>query len=546
MNIALRFVGIVVFLCCSTLTAAAQSTQNSIPISELDATSSHMAASYIAPGASSGSITGHSYWGFDLGLTGTTYIGNQNFLWHLEDPTVIDPLTGINDVQAYMPLDNLGSGLGFLLGVKAAYPLMSNLDLEGKLRYLTNYTSRDETHDVVLARDPSTHQATITTSSSNSFSALLSNLSLAALLNLKLSDQFYGIGGFELSDLLSNSVAVHQALANGSTYFYSGTGDRSPATLFDQPPSSVSDYFNSTRLALQLGAGTAFQLSSGSSTLLDVELLFSIPLTEWLTSDAQNHLSTVAAGFYQPTITFPKLWYASLTVGIRFPFSSSNATYASDEAASNSSAVGSDGKVALQGRVTDANTGDPVDADITVVDLTNNESVATDHTDRDGRYNVRVRAPGRYSVTAEANGYLFGTSYFEVDKDGRILARHPDIKLSKSSGGKTRLLVFFDFGKSDLNPSSYPELDRTVRLMKAVPNMKVEIAGYTDSIGTPDFNRDLSEKRANSVRNYMIKKGIASNRVTAHGYGEASPIADNATEEGRAENRRVEFVVTNE
>ncbi|MDP4200862.1 MAG: OmpA family protein [Bacteroidota bacterium] len=503
--------------------------------------------------AQTNSITGHSYWGFDLGLTGSSYIGNQNFIWHIEDPNEIDPLSPdpTHFIQAYMPLENLGSGVGLLLGGKIAVPLGENLDLAAKLRLLTNHTSRDESQDVVLAHDPTTHEVTASASSSNSYALTLSNLSLAALLNFRLSDQFYGIGGFELSTLLSNSITLHQDLTDGSTYYYSGTGDRSAVSSLDHPASSATNYFAGGRAAVQLGAGTAFTLNPGSSTMFDVELLFSIPLTEWLTSDARSHLDTMASAFFLPAITYPKLWYASLTVGIRFPFgggggNTANITSQGEshaESGATTSEVGSDGKVALTGTVTDAKSGKPIDATMTVVDLTSNEVVATDKTDGDGRYNVRVKAPGKYSVTADANGHLFGTAYFEVDKDGRILSNHPDIKLSETTNGRTRLLVFFDFNSSDLKSSSYPELNRAVKLMKAVPTMQVEIAGYTDSVGSPEYNRQLSEKRANSVRDYLVRNGITKARVKTHGYGEESPIADNSTDEGRAENRRVEFVV---
>jgi outer membrane protein OmpA-like peptidoglycan-associated protein len=283
-------------------------------------------------------------------------------------------------------------------------------------------------------------------------------------------------------------------------------------------------------------------------------LLVSIPLTNWLTDPAINHLDSIGRTYSLPAITYPKLWYASLTIGIRFPFSlGSTATgYAaseSREAATSSGAgtetraeIDAEGKVPLTGRVSD-NSGKSVDANITVVDLTNNEVVATDKTGSDGRYSVRVKAPGRYSVTADADGYLFGTAYFEVDKDGRILSSHPDIKLSETTNGRTRLLVFFDFNSSELKSSSYPELNRAVKLMKAVPTMQVEIAGYTDSVGSVEFNKSLSERRANAVKDYLVKNGIAKKRVAAKGYGEESPIADNGTDEGRAENRRVELVV---
>ncbi|HEY3873878.1 MAG TPA: OmpA family protein, partial [Candidatus Kapabacteria bacterium] len=242
--------------------------------------------------------------------------------------------------------------------------------------------------------------------------------------------------------------------------------------------------------------------------------------------------------------TFPKLWYASLTVGIRFPFGEHSEATSEEPTSTNNNSVSDDGKVTLTGRVTDDKTGDPVSANMTVVDLTNNEVVATDHTNSDGRYNVRVKSPGKYSVTADADGYLFGTSYFEVDAQGRILSRHPDIKLSSTAGGRVRLLVFFDFNKSTLSSESYPELNRAVRLMKAVPAMTVEIAGYTDNVGSDDVNQKLSQQRANAVRNYIVQNGVTANRVTAKGYGKASPIADNSTDDGRAENRRVEFVVT--
>ncbi len=491
-------------------------------------------------------ITGHSYWGFDLGLTGSAYEGNQNFLWHLFNPA-FDPVTGNpqNDINAYLPFNSLGSGLGFLLGGKAAFPLSDAIDLEGKLRYLTNYTSSSESHVVTLASDPTTHQPTVTSNASSNYSLLLSNLSLAALLNFKLSNSWYAIGGLEFSSLLSNSLAAHQDLTStGTSYYYAGTADQSGATLLDHAAASAPNAFVGTRAALQVGAGTGFDLST--SSMVDLELLVSIPLTDWLSSTQQTNLNNVAAGYYLPSIAFPKLWYASLTIGIRFPFAHSEpapmAYRSSEGSGTTNQGIGPDGKVALRGTVTDSKTGQPVDATMTVVDLTNDKVVETGHT-HNGRYNVRVKAPGKYSVTANSNGYLFGTAYFQVDDQGRILARDANIKLSETKGGRTRLLVFFATNSAELNPSSYPELNRAVHLMRAIPTMKVQIAGYTDSVGSDQYNLQLSQRRADAVRNYIIQNGIAANRVTARGYGKASPIADNGTAAGRAENRRVEFVV---
>jgi outer membrane protein OmpA-like peptidoglycan-associated protein len=104
--------------------------------------------------------------------------------------------------------------------------------------------------------------------------------------------------------------------------------------------------------------------------------------------------------------------------------------------------------------------------------------------------------------------------------------------------------VYFDFNKATIKPVSYPLLDDVAQALKDNPKIKVEVQGHTDSVGDDNFNLKLSQKRAESVRNYLIKKGISSDRMDPKGYGENVPIADNRTKEGRDQNRRVEFVIT--
>jgi OOP family OmpA-OmpF porin len=101
--------------------------------------------------------------------------------------------------------------------------------------------------------------------------------------------------------------------------------------------------------------------------------------------------------------------------------------------------------------------------------------------------------------------------------------------------------IYFDLNKSTLKPSSFPVLDEIVAGLKDQPTLKVEIQGHTDSTGTADYNQKLSERRAQSVCNYLISKGIAEDRLISKGYGLDRPIASNKTTEGRARNRRVEF-----
>ena len=101
--------------------------------------------------------------------------------------------------------------------------------------------------------------------------------------------------------------------------------------------------------------------------------------------------------------------------------------------------------------------------------------------------------------------------------------------------------VNFAFDKSDLLPESYPVLDLAVKLLKDKPDIHVEIQGYTDYIGTDAYNQELSVDRAQTVKAYLVSKGIDKNRLTTVGYGKGNPIANNDTDEGRAMNRRIVF-----
>ena len=109
--------------------------------------------------------------------------------------------------------------------------------------------------------------------------------------------------------------------------------------------------------------------------------------------------------------------------------------------------------------------------------------------------------------------------------------------------GQTLVLegVNFETNSAKLKSESFQVLDRVAESLKANPSVRVEVAGYTDSAGKQAYNVDLSKRRAASVRTYLVSKGIAASRLETKGYGPAHPVADNATAEGRAKNRRVEL-----
>jgi outer membrane protein OmpA-like peptidoglycan-associated protein len=103
--------------------------------------------------------------------------------------------------------------------------------------------------------------------------------------------------------------------------------------------------------------------------------------------------------------------------------------------------------------------------------------------------------------------------------------------------------IFFDTGKSTLRDESKAELQNLIDLLNEIPSLKIEISGHTDNVGSKSSNQTLSENRAKSVVDYLVEKGISPDRLTYKGYGQEKPIADNATAEGRQQNRRTMFEV---
>ncbi len=104
--------------------------------------------------------------------------------------------------------------------------------------------------------------------------------------------------------------------------------------------------------------------------------------------------------------------------------------------------------------------------------------------------------------------------------------------------------IFFEFDKSTILQQSYFELRSLISLLETYPNMRIEIRGHTDGKGSDSYNQRLSENRAKAVTDYLISKGISEKRLQYKGYGKTMPIDTNDTEEGRANNRRVEFNIT--
>lgn len=155
----------------------------------------------------------------------------------------------------------------------------------------------------------------------------------------------------------------------------------------------------------------------------------------------------------------------------------------------------------------------------------------------DKNYSIRATADHFFAISENLNlDSMVQAGYKEIHKDLYLVP----IEI----GSVVRLNnVFFDFDKWDLRPESFVELDRVVKLLKENPAIEIEMSAHTDSRGSDDYNFKLSDNRAKSVREYILSKGIAENRIISQGYGETKPVVDNDTDDNRQLNRRVEFKI---
>ena len=197
----------------------------------------------------------------------------------------------------------------------------------------------------------------------------------------------------------------------------------------------------------------------------------------------------------------------------------------------------------VRGFVYDSLTKAPLAARVRIVDLELRDTIRALTSNRvTGEFVTSLPLRSRYALLAEAPGYLFYSQHFDLRESDQ--AYELRVPLEKPRKGSTIRLrnVFFEFDRADIKPESEVELLEVVRLLRAHPKWKVEVQGHTDSVGTAMYNQQLSQRRAEAVRQFLIERGIKAERIQARGYGSSRPIAPNTTEEGRALNRRTEIL----
>jgi len=196
-----------------------------------------------------------------------------------------------------------------------------------------------------------------------------------------------------------------------------------------------------------------------------------------------------------------------------------------------------DMKGVLKGKVVDRKTGEPLIATISF-SKAQRPSIHTDSAT--GQFELELPV-GSFEVKVESWGYLPQPSSFNINK-GDTTTRI--FEMVSKGMALTLKGVYFEFAKAKLRTESYIALMEAARIMKENPDIRVEIQGHTDAIGTDKANQKLSERRAYAVINFLVQYGgVDAKRLVAKGYGESKPIATNDTDEGRQLNRRVDFVI---
>lgn len=199
----------------------------------------------------------------------------------------------------------------------------------------------------------------------------------------------------------------------------------------------------------------------------------------------------------------------------------------------------------LKGTVIDAFTKAPLEADIVLVNNENAETISEQRSDTSGFYKTTMPSGKNYGFSVQKEGYLFHSENYDIPASDGYQEVTLNVELKKVSVGSRIILrnIFFDFDKATLKKESTAELEKLLDILNEVPSLKIEISGHTDNKGSADYNKKLSERRAKSVVDYLLAKGISGDRLRFAGYGMDRPLVSNDDEYGRQLNRRTEFEI---
>ena len=200
----------------------------------------------------------------------------------------------------------------------------------------------------------------------------------------------------------------------------------------------------------------------------------------------------------------------------------------------------------ITGFITDERSGWPLQAEFSLIDVDQNQTIMESVSSQDGDFFLCVPSNRRYAFFASTPGYLFYSEHFDLK--GEYSATDPyvkNIELSPILVNQTMVMrnVFFDTDSYELLSESLVELQKLYELLRVNPTLEISVEGHTDNVGEESYNQVLSENRAKAVTIFLEQKGIVSKRIAFKGFGESRPVESNDTHEGRARNRRTEIRV---
>jgi outer membrane protein OmpA-like peptidoglycan-associated protein len=424
-------------------------------------------------------ISSRHYIGLEVGFTHAWMSGAQNFFFQFQ-PTP-------NAMQTRLPFQTLGFGEGAQIGAVGDWSLSDHFGLQGKVRYFNNVTKSSGTGTQWVTDATGASSLENVTSS---YSLVQNYIGADALARFQLVPQkYYVLGG------VSAAVPVTQSFTTSTLIAPIGVAHPAPYSASMNAPIS-DNFFNNFRLDARVGVGTFFPVND--DMVVTPELMLTIPGTSPFAKGTQDFYRS------QGALT-PRLWYVTASVSVKFQ----NGGF----------------------------------------------SLFAEEKEKQKAYEQELKMAARLHPMPTLKHFSFTPTAiavkqqefprdtlpdYEVDSEGRLV-RWED--LGPNADKKLRLVAFFETAKATILDISFPDLDRLAMVMHKHKELDVEIAAYTDSRGSYKKNVKLSEDRANSVKDYLIHKGIEPERLPAHGYGPDHPVASNDTPGGRASNRRVEFVV---
>lgn len=192
------------------------------------------------------------------------------------------------------------------------------------------------------------------------------------------------------------------------------------------------------------------------------------------------------------------------------------------------------------GRVFNADNGKPLEAQVEIFDQQTNKNLFKSLSDKkDGKFTAMLPADGSYGLSVTQPGYLFFTAAINKPGDSILVSLKP----IKSGSTTTLNNLFFDYDSDKILDKSRGEIERLLLFLQKNPKVKINVVGHTDNQGGHKYNLDLSSRRAKALANELIRLGITPERITSKGMGSTQPVAPNDTDQGRAQNRRVEVVI---